>query len=386
MRVRMNVLPKRASTLRLPEPLVSPAQPIPAEVLFIVLCEAQQDLAESSAGWSARDQRVAGEVISSSLSSVNTCCRAHINPPPLPLRPHPLTLRVRCFHYPNLHLVLLPHAAHVLHTRTRTMSSQQDGGAAGGRVEAPEGKDAAAATTRDRCGFPSCAREGTKQCTACKKVCYCGVEHQRGHWKAHKVKCSRSSEAMAASAGGGAAGGAGAAAAEGKDARGGGGGDAGERTATEARHDMLGATMKEDGFDITTTPCGPNRRYALWFALGEPGEPHDEKAVKLALGVPGVDVSWTNAGGRSMLWIQCFYGRSRNVKLLLADPRVDPNLGDEGGLTPLYAASAEGMYTCVEALLSDPRVDPNIAHTVIGATPLNNTAQKGMDRCVELLP
>ena len=39
MRVRMNVLPKRASTLRLPEPLVSPAQPIPAEVLFILCGE-----------------------------------------------------------------------------------------------------------------------------------------------------------------------------------------------------------------------------------------------------------------------------------------------------------------------------------------------------------
>ena len=39
MRVRMNVIPKRASTLRLPEPLVSPAQPIPAEVLFILCGE-----------------------------------------------------------------------------------------------------------------------------------------------------------------------------------------------------------------------------------------------------------------------------------------------------------------------------------------------------------
>jgi len=190
------------------------------------------------------------------------------------------------------------------------MSSWQDGGAAGGRAEAPEGKDVAVGKTR-RCGFPSCAAEGTKQCIVCKTVCYCGVEHQRGHWKAHKVEC----KAFAASGGGGAAGGVGAAAPEGKDAGEGGGGDAGERTATEARYDMLGATMKEDGFDIHMTPCGPKRRSALRFALGEPGEPHDEKALKLALGVPGLDVNATNDAGQSLLFIQCAYGRSRNVKL-----------------------------------------------------------------------
>ena len=33
----------------------------------------------------------------------------------------------------------------------------------------------------------------------CKMVCYCGVEHQRGHWKVHKVEC----KAFAASRGGG---------------------------------------------------------------------------------------------------------------------------------------------------------------------------------------
>ena len=118
------------------------------------------------------------------------------------------------------------------------MSLQQDGGAAGGRVEAPAGKDAAVATTRDRCGFPSCAAEARKHCTVCKTVYYCGVEHQRGHWKAQKVECSRSSEAASALAGGGAAGGAGAAAPEGKDAgEGGGGGDAGR--APPGKHDLL---------------------------------------------------------------------------------------------------------------------------------------------------
>jgi hypothetical protein len=214
------------------------------------------------------------------------------------------------------------------------------------------------------------------------------VEHQRGHWKVHKVEC----KAFAASGAGGAAGGAGAAgragaaAPEGKDAgEGGGGGDAGERTATEARYDTLGAKMKEDGFDIMTTPCGPKGRRALWFALGEKGEPYDEKAVKLALGVPGVDVNVKNVRGQSMLSQQCFLGRSRNAKLLVADPRVDPNLPDERGATPLYVAASEDRDRCVEVLLSDPRVDPNIADTATGYTPLNIAAQEGMDRCVELL-
>ena len=67
------------------------------------------------------------------------------------------------------------------------------------------------------------------------------------------------------------------------------GDDAGERTATEARYDMLGAAMKEDGFDSMRTPCGPVGLCALDFAIGGKGEPYDEKAVKLALGLPGVD-------------------------------------------------------------------------------------------------
>ena len=74
-------------------------------------------------------------------------------------------------------------------------------------------------------------------------------------------------------------------------------GDAGERTATEARYDVLEGKMKEDGFDIMRTPCGPLCRHALDFALGEDGDPHDEKAVKLALGVPGLDVNERNSGG-----------------------------------------------------------------------------------------
>ena len=118
----------------------------------------------------------------------------------------------------------------------------------------------------------------------------------------------------------------GGATAEGKDAgEGGGGGDPGEQRATEARHDVLEGTMKKDAFDINWTPCGPRHPSALAFALGAKGDPHDEKAVSLVLGVPGLDVNATNEWGRTVLWVQCSGGRSRNVALLLADPRVDVN-------------------------------------------------------------
>ena len=107
----------------------------------------------------------------------------------------------------------------------------------------------------------------------------------------------------------------GGAAAEGKDGWEGGGGDAEEWTATEARYDELEGMMKEDAFDINMTPCGPWGWTALAFALGVEGDPYDEKAVKLILGVPGLDVNATNEEGRTRLWVECSIGRSRNVAL-----------------------------------------------------------------------
>ena len=52
--VRMNVLPKRTSTLRLPESLVSPIQPFPAEGLSLSLCVAERGLGTESAHQGAR--------------------------------------------------------------------------------------------------------------------------------------------------------------------------------------------------------------------------------------------------------------------------------------------------------------------------------------------
>ena len=124
---------------------------------------------------------------------------------------------------------------------------------------------------------------------------------------------------------------------------------------------------------------------ALAFALGGKNEPHDEKAVKLVLGAPGVDVNAPNHLGQSVLLVQCSWGRSRNVELLLADPRVDVNQVDSEGDSPLYIAANLGRDRCVELLLADPRVDVNQVSSSTGDSPLYIAANQGRDRCVELL-
>lgn len=64
-----------------------------------------------------------------------------------------------------------------------------------------------------RCGLPSCAAAATKTCTGCRSTWYCSQEHQRSHWKTHKIECRRggvkgkAAEALPEAAGrGGAAG------------------------------------------------------------------------------------------------------------------------------------------------------------------------------------
>ena len=225
--------------------------------------------------------------------------------------------------------------------RTRTVDSQESGGAAG-QNDAPEGKDAGSATTR-RCGFPSCsAAEGevTKKCAACGAMWYCSRDHQRGHWKEHKADCRFGKVRDGAGGGAGTA-----VAAEGKDAGEGGDGDAGKQRATEARYDTLGAMMKDDAFDINMTRCGPLRLTPLNYALGAMGDPYDEKAVKLVLGSPGLDVNMTSAEGATALSAQCSYGKSRNVELLLADDRVDVSLASATGQTPLVSACMQLMFS-----------------------------------------
>ena len=89
LRVRMNIHPKRASTLRLPEPLVSPAQPIPAEVLFILCGE----LAGVESAPEARAGGGGGHLLLVVVLQ-HMISRAYCPPPtprPFPRRPHPLT-------------------------------------------------------------------------------------------------------------------------------------------------------------------------------------------------------------------------------------------------------------------------------------------------------
>jgi hypothetical protein len=87
--------------------------------------------------------------------------------------------------------------------------------------------------------------------------------------------------------------------------------------------------MKDEGFDINKTGCGPYGRTPLSFALGvDDDDPIDEDAVKLVLAVPGLEFKVTETGGFTHLLMQCGYGRSRNIEFLLADARDDPNQQD----------------------------------------------------------
>jgi hypothetical protein len=237
-----------------------------------------------------------------------------------------------------------------------------------------------------QCALPSCSAAATRKCAACKSLGYCSREHQRSDWKDHKKVCQRIVEAEAASGEGGAAGGgASDSALEGKDAGGGDGGEVAEQPTSVTRHDTLRAMMKEDAFDINMTPCGPHGESALGFSLSGGDEPIDEDAVKLVLGVPGLDIHVTTPEGQAALFIQCNLGRSRNVELLLADGRIDPNQRSTGtGESPLFTAANQGMDLCVKLLLADPRVDPNLAN-LQGYTPLNAAANLGEDGCVALL-
>lgn len=46
-------------------------------------------------------------------------------------------------------------------------------------------------SSKRQCAFPECDKPGTKTCTGCGEVGYCGKEHQIGHWKTHKTTCKQ---------------------------------------------------------------------------------------------------------------------------------------------------------------------------------------------------
>ena len=39
------------------------------------------------------------------------------------------------------------------------------------------------------CGLAGCTRPGLLTCSACQEAGYCGREHQRAHWPAHRAAC-----------------------------------------------------------------------------------------------------------------------------------------------------------------------------------------------------
>ena len=249
----------------------------------------------------------------------------------------------------------------------------------------------------EHCGVPSCTLMATEMCTVCRVVFYCSQEHQRSHWTAHEVECRRSRAVWAAEEEG----------VPGRDwadqliDRRPDSGDPGEQIPTQDRYVTIVVKMKDEGgFDSNMARCGPFGLYPLWYVLGVKGDAHDEDAVQLILGMASVNVNRTDPQGRSVLWLQCNYGRSRNVKLLLADPRVDVNLVDLNGETPLAIATGENNYRCVRLLLADGRLDPNIrslGHMVWvemgaqqvrstgGATALYVAVNHGKVRIVQLL-
>ena len=46
-------------------------------------------------------------------------------------------------------------------------------------------------TETNYCSFPGCDEASSQRCSRCKKVYYCSVDHQKNHWKTHKVYCGK---------------------------------------------------------------------------------------------------------------------------------------------------------------------------------------------------
>lgn len=44
------------------------------------------------------------------------------------------------------------------------------------------------------CFFTDCERSGVYQCSRCKVAKYCSPEHQKQHWKSHKIACKKCNE------------------------------------------------------------------------------------------------------------------------------------------------------------------------------------------------
>ncbi|KAL7411069.1 hypothetical protein BDY24DRAFT_397590 [Mrakia frigida] len=49
--------------------------------------------------------------------------------------------------------------------------------------------DCEVAVTEDPFNSRRCSRASLQRCGGCDAVCYCSKEHQKQHWKAHKLEC-----------------------------------------------------------------------------------------------------------------------------------------------------------------------------------------------------
>ena len=50
-------------------------------------------------------------------------------------------------------------------------------------------KEGTAVSEVKNCALPGCKEAGVFRCMKCKKVSYCGQEHQKQHWKVHRKDC-----------------------------------------------------------------------------------------------------------------------------------------------------------------------------------------------------
>ena len=86
-----------------------------------------------------------------------------------------------------------------------------------------------------------------------------------------------------------------------------------------------------------------------------------DKAERLLLDNPGLDVNWRNEEYLTSLHRASFHGHTRVVKLPLEHPAINVNLQDNSGRTPLLYACLEGYKRTVLLFLKDLRVNISVA-------------------------
>lgn len=90
------------------------------------------------------------------------------------------------------------HETYIQHMRTESQTyGQPELEAVPSDESAPREEVPAGAPKCGFCNHIILAEERSK-CAACKRVYYCGKEHQLAHWKVHKLRCQRLQASVAA--------------------------------------------------------------------------------------------------------------------------------------------------------------------------------------------